>query len=222
MVDIGAIEEQVAELLARSPKLATSVDHQNGRRLLRLLARLGRDDLRSLVQIHLGNVLLELREGDRAANVDEAIDLYRDVLEGAKSDVFVVDASVGLANATAAHPDPDVDRYAGSITMLEQLIERPSPALTPEAKAKMLSALALLHESRPFGDRGQTLRRALFLRQNAVDVLTAAGDTGSAHLGTCLYGLARCHVMQQTGRYTQRVDDAVSLLRRVCGITHRP
>jgi CHAT domain-containing protein len=205
-------ETVFAALRAVAPDAATPDCVTQCEQALRLLA----DDAGSIlwceIQIKLGIFLLELREGDRTANVAQARAAYGAVLDraGPASAVWAP-AVCGYANCLASDPGAAAAEFGKALVQLEELIAQLRPAGDVDTLSVALGCYARTLTAAPTGDLDARIERAIDALHEEVRVLGSAAHYpqrwAAAH-----NNLANHYVMRRLGARSQNIDSAVRAL----------
>lgn len=182
---------------------------------LQLLAHDVGSELWLELQLRLGSLLLELREGDRATSVAGARAVYRAVLDldVQENNPSAWEAAVcGYANSLVLDPQAQPDAFDEALGLLEAVVTRLRAGNDVERLGSALSCYARALVSAPRGDRDDLLERALELEREEIRVLGSA-DRNPGLWGRAQHNLAGFYMQRRKGVRSQNVDSAVKALQ---------
>lgn len=202
-----------APLRLVAPLEATRQHVEQCERALALLERQTGSDLWFEVQARLGSFLLELRDGDRSANVARARAIYKSMLDhdaNESSEAWAA-AVCGYANSLTADPDAAPMEFERLLALLDALVWRLRQTSDVDTLVVALSCYANALVTAPTGDRDELIERALDVQREQIRILGSA-DRGPERWGRAHNNLGRLYELRRRGERSQNIDDAVRAL----------
>lgn len=182
-------------------------------RAIALLEYDARSELLGEIRARLGSYLLELRSGDRAANVARARALYRSILDTTdrtQPNLSLWEAAAcGYANTLVADPAVEPGAFAQALDQLDDVVTRLRAAEDPDRLAAALACYANVLAVVPTGDRDELLERAIAARHEQIAVLGSA-DRNPELWGRAHHNLARLYLDRRAGIRSENIDLAVA------------
>lgn len=162
----------------------------------------------------LGSFLLELRDGDRSANVARARAIYKSILDhdpNESSEAWAA-AVCGYANSLTGDPDAAPAEFEGSLALLDALVGRLRQTGDVDTLVVALSCYASALVAAPTGDRDKLIERALDVQREQIRILGSA-DRNPERWGRAHNNLGYLYQLRRLGARPQNIDDAVRALR---------
>jgi CHAT domain-containing protein len=203
-----------APLRLVAPPEATRQNVEECKRALELLERQTGSDLWFEAQARLGSFLLELRDGDRIANVAGARAIYKSILDHDPNESSAAWAAAvcGYANSLTADPEAAPAEFERSLALLDALVGRLRQTGDVDTLVVALSCYASALVAAPTGDRDELIERALDAQREEIRVLRSA-DRNPERWGRAHLNLGRLYSLRRLGARSQNVDEAVRALR---------
>jgi hypothetical protein len=215
-------DEIFAPLRLVAPPEATRQHVEQCERALDLLERQTGSDFWFEVQARLGSFLLELRDGDRSANVARARAIYKSILDHDPNESSATWAAAvcGYANSLIADPEAAPAAFERSLALLDALVGRLRQMGDVDTLLIALSCYANALVAAPIGDRDELIDRALDARQEEIRVLGSA-DRNPGLWGRAHNNLGGLYALQRLGTRSQNIDDAVRAFRAALEVRSR-
>jgi CHAT domain-containing protein len=215
--------EILSPLRVVTPREATRQHVEQCERALALLERQTGSDLWFEVQSRLGSFLLELRDGDRSANILRARASYKSILDYNQnvlpSEAWAA-AVCGYANSLSADRDASPAEFERSLALLDALVRRLRQAGNVDSLVVVLGCYADALVAAPSGDRDELIERALDMERERIRILGSA-DRNPKLWGSAHNNLGRLYELRRRGARSQNIDDAVRALRAALEVRSR-
>ena len=187
-----------------------------GEEALHLLKEEAGSELWFQLQLRLGNMLLESREGNQAENYNRAKAHYRTALEHALSGPSVAVAMMatsGLANALSWDPRAGREDFESAFKLYEGLLSHYRRVGDLDSLASVLGNYSLAKtKAAKLWDAVDALEKAFLLSQEAARVRLSEPDARTRNpraVGRSLHNLGVAYMERPRGVRSQNVDFAV-------------
>jgi CHAT domain-containing protein/tetratricopeptide (TPR) repeat protein len=175
------------------------------------------------IQAVLGGVELQLPTGDRADNLERAIDHYRTAIAGfaGEADALMRSAvlnDLGIAFARRIRGDA-VENVEQALQYLQQALEARRRETHPVEWAQSTINLGIMYFRRKRGDRADNLEKSIDCYQQAMKVITRQSDPLS--WATVMHNLGNVYSMRIKGARADNIERARKAFGQVLTVRTR-
>ncbi|MEM9803770.1 MAG: CHAT domain-containing protein [Cyanobacteria bacterium P01_D01_bin.56] len=170
-----------------------------------------------------GNLITQFPLGQRAINMELAIEAYKQVLQVMTREAMPDKwAQTMRALATAYQNRIRGDRAQNiedAITIYQQVLQVRTREAVPEDWAQSIARLALAYQNRIRGNRAQNIEQAIDAYKQALQVITR--ETMPDAWATSMSNLAILYHARIHGDHAQNIEDAITIYQQVLQVRTR-